>query len=228
MMQTTTMARCVKLYKDIAEFMDENQLSPSVRDVADMLGTEHVSSAKYHLDLMRREGWIGYYANTARSLRLLKPISELPDMPVPTNIDPERLCAVPGCTEHRWLGPRGMNFKLTKCEQHQRDEWKQAKARKREAVSVTPRRSGKTTTVKKAVRRAAADGASVLQLAPSAPPSGSVKLLIVDHERNEIKRAVVPVDSTIRLSNVRGSTERLIDFYRSTGHIVVVIGEATE
>lgn len=38
------------------------------------------------------------------------------------------LCVVDGCLNERWTGPNGSNPRLTRCEQHQREYWREKKA----------------------------------------------------------------------------------------------------
>ena len=54
--------------------------------------------------------------------------------------DGSRLCVVPGCPNYRWSGPRGTNHRLTMCEAHQREDWRLAKERKRDAVPPKERK----------------------------------------------------------------------------------------
>src|SRR5690554_4463887 len=120
-MNSVTQTKLVQLYKAIVAYIDEHdQIRPSIREVADMMGTSSTSVAKYNLNLLQELGWIKYTPKIARSIQPIKPISELPDVPDLVVVDNKRRCF---CGKPVWLGPRGMNFKLAKCEEHQREEW---------------------------------------------------------------------------------------------------------
>src|SRR5688572_29258578 len=156
-MNTTNQTKLIRLYKSIVEYIDaHDQNRPSIREIADMMGTS-TSVAKYNLNHLQELGWIKYTPKIERSIQPIKPLSELPEVPDLVVVDTKRECAVDGCHQPVWLGPRGMNFKLRMCETHERAAW-----------AATGRRSSANKSQMK----------------------GELKILIVDHERDEIKRAV--------------------------------------
>lgn len=120
------------VYRAIEQYTAENGFPPSVRDLMEATAINTTSVVKYHLDKLKTLGIITWDHHKSRTMRILKPLpanldKQLDQMP---QHDPSLLCAVPGCQEHRWRGPNGLNMALTKCEGHQREEWRNAKARK--------------------------------------------------------------------------------------------------
>lgn len=121
------------VYRAIEQYTAENGFPPSVRDLMEATAINTTSVVKYHLDKLKTLGIITWDQHKSRTMRILKPLpanldKQLDQMP---QHDPSLLCAVPGCQEHRWRGPNGLNMALTKCEGHQREEWRTAKAKKR-------------------------------------------------------------------------------------------------
>jgi hypothetical protein len=54
--------------------------------------------------------------------------------PCSHEVNMSAICTHPGCSSPRWLGPSGRNHKLVMCEEHQREDWRNRKAAKREAA----------------------------------------------------------------------------------------------
>lgn len=121
------------VYRAIEQYTAEKGFPPSIRDVMQATAINTTSVVKYHLDKLKTLDIITWDYHKSRTIRILKPLPanldvQLDQMP---QHDPSLLCAVPGCQEPRWRGPNGLNMALTKCEGHQREEWRMAKAKKR-------------------------------------------------------------------------------------------------
>lgn len=119
------------VYDAIVKFIHDYGMPPTIRELMEKTGLSSTSVVKYHLDKMRAFGLLTFHDGKARSIRLLT--EEILPMDGHEILTPQHdpQCVVPGCTEPRWRGPRGINMALTKCENHQRMEWRNAKARKR-------------------------------------------------------------------------------------------------
>lgn len=138
--RTNTTDNALKLYADMLLFQQNRGYAPSIREVADMLGINSTSHARYYLDVLEAWGWIARAPGKGRAIRLLHKPDQADAHPVARTAGDAKTCAVPGCSEPRWAGPKGMNLRLTKCETHQRREWRDAKTRQRYHKPAPPRR----------------------------------------------------------------------------------------
>lgn len=55
------------------------------------------------------------------------------------------ICIIPGCGKPRYTGPKGTNHHLNKCEEHQKQEWKEY-SEKKKALRVPSSRRRRTPT----------------------------------------------------------------------------------
>src|SRR5512145_704061 len=115
-------------------------------------------------------------------------------------------CVIPGCTEPRWAGPSGTNHNLTKCETHQKADWREYKL-------THPRKSKseKQSHAKKQSKRPAPAAAE--------PKRETVKALVVDRLSGRVYRGEMEITSARPLAQTR-QLETLIEFYRATGHVI--------
>lgn len=130
-----------EVYFYIAGYVEQNGYSPSIREIVDGLSLSSTSVAAWHLKKLKEAGCVVYDSHKARTIIPIHP----PIDGAPTSDEPTT-CAVLGCAEPCWHGPRGLNMALTKCEHHQREEWRSAKARKRDQNE--PAQPRKPTAVK--------------------------------------------------------------------------------
>lgn len=109
------------------------------------------------------------------------------------------------CGAPRWHGPKGTNDRLTMCEEHQKQYWRDQK---------TPR--DRQQQVKKH-RQARA------KLRPVRALPSEIDVLVIDRGNDRIFRLKVPIhDAGKRLSELY-DLEVLIGFYRAAGHVVVEV-----
>lgn len=109
------------------------------------------------------------------------------------------------CGAPRWRGPKGTNNKLTMCETHQRQYWRDKK---------TPR--SRQHLVKK--DRKARESLRPVRALPS-----EIDVLVIDRANDRIFRLKVPIyDAGKRLSDTY-RLDVLIAFYRAAGHVVVEV-----
>lgn len=59
------------IYDSIAKFIDENQCSPTMREIAKVAGLSSVSTVHAHLQTLKRKGYIDYDPDIPRSMELL-------------------------------------------------------------------------------------------------------------------------------------------------------------
>lgn len=65
-------ARQREVLSAIAEFQNVRGYSPSIRELADVLGLDSVSTVHRHLEVLKRQGFIAWEPSANRTIRILK------------------------------------------------------------------------------------------------------------------------------------------------------------
>ena len=68
--------RLEEIYEYIQRFIDENNYSPSVREIGERFDIKSTSTVHYYLEKMRASGLISQDANKKRAVTLNKPRSK--------------------------------------------------------------------------------------------------------------------------------------------------------
>lgn len=61
-----------KNFKCIKEYIDENGFSPTVREVAKMIGLKSTSTVNGYLEILEKEGYIEKYKKIPRRIKIVK------------------------------------------------------------------------------------------------------------------------------------------------------------
>ena len=65
------------IYESIKQYMKENHLPPSIRDICELAGLSSPATVHAHLKNLKDKGYIDYRPKTGRSIRILKWIKKI-------------------------------------------------------------------------------------------------------------------------------------------------------
>lgn len=61
-----------QIYDFIASYIEENNYSPSMREITEGVGLQSASTVKWHLDCMQSDGYLDFEPSKPRTIRLIK------------------------------------------------------------------------------------------------------------------------------------------------------------
>ena len=61
-----------KVYYIVKDYIDQKGYSPTFREVARLNGNNSVATAKFHLDALKRKGYITFKEKLSRTLTILR------------------------------------------------------------------------------------------------------------------------------------------------------------
>lgn len=67
------------VYYAIQYFIEKNGYSPTVREICKMTGLNSTATVFYHLQILKRKGYISYIETKSRTIRIIKKIRSKKD-----------------------------------------------------------------------------------------------------------------------------------------------------
>lgn len=137
-------------------------------------------------------------------------------------------CMYPGCSNPRWLGPKGTNSQLTLCEEHQRQYWRDSKNKKPKVSKGviledgTQRKVGRPRVgaPKPIGEKISPEALLVVHSPDDQPQTQFIKVIVINRSADKAQLIQVPVLSEMQWSEVRRPDD-LLKLLRGTGHVIV-------